>query len=38
MRRTHRNLMVATLVRDALAKIDPKYPPLAPESRGIVVA
>lgn len=34
----HRNLMVATLVRDALAKMDPQYPPLDPACRGIVVA
>ena len=33
----HRNLMVATLVRDALAKMDPQYPPLRPEDRGLVV-
>jgi PPK2 family polyphosphate:nucleotide phosphotransferase len=33
----HRNLMVATIVRDALAKMDPQYPPLAPEARGIEV-
>ncbi len=33
----HRNLMVATLVRDALVKIDPHYPPLAADARGIVV-
>ena len=35
--KSHRNLMVATLVRDALAKIDPHYPPLAADARGIVV-
>ncbi len=34
----HRNLMVATLVRDALAKMNPQYPPLAPEYRTIVVS
>ena len=34
----HRNLMVATLVRDALVKLDPQYPPLAAEYRTIVVA
>ncbi len=33
----HRNLMVATLVRDALAKMDPEYPPLAPAYQHIVV-
>jgi PPK2 family polyphosphate:nucleotide phosphotransferase len=33
----HRNLMVATLVRDALAKIDPKYPPLDPKYRTVVI-
>ena len=33
----HRNLMAATLVRDALAKIDPKYPPLDPKYRSIVI-
>jgi PPK2 family polyphosphate:nucleotide phosphotransferase len=33
----HRNLMVATLVRDALAKLDPQYPPLPGEYRGLVV-
>ena len=27
----HRNAMVATLVRDALRKIDPQYPPLDPK-------
>lgn len=32
-----RNLMVATLVRDALAKLDPQYPPLPAEYRGIKV-
>ena len=30
-----RNLMVATLVRDALAKLDPQYPPLKPEYRDL---
>ncbi len=35
--KSHRNLMVATLVRDALVKIDPRYPPLAPEYASIVV-
>ena len=33
----HRNLMVATVVRDALARIDPKYPPLDPKYKGIVI-
>ncbi len=33
----HRNLMVATLVRDALAAIDPRYPPLDAKFRDIVV-
>ena len=33
-RKDHRNLMVATLVRDALRKMDPQYPPLAPEDVG----
>jgi len=33
----HRNLMVATLVRDALAKMDPQYPPLDPAYRTLVV-
>ena len=33
----HRNLMVATLVRNALKKLDPQYPPLAPAYRHIVV-
>lgn len=32
-----RNLMVATLVRDALAKLDPQYPPLPEASRGLRV-
>ena len=32
-----RNLMVATLVRDALAGLAPQYPPLKPEYREIVV-
>lgn len=34
---SHRNLMAATLVRDALAKIDPRYPPLDPKYRSIVI-
>ena len=34
----HRNLMVATLVRDALAKLDPQYPPLPSEDIGLVVS
>jgi len=33
-RKGHRDLMVATLVRDALRKMDPRYPPLAPEDVG----
>jgi PPK2 family polyphosphate:nucleotide phosphotransferase len=33
----HRNLMVATIVRDALAKLDPQYPPLPAEDRGLIV-
>jgi PPK2 family polyphosphate:nucleotide phosphotransferase len=33
----HRNLMVATIVRDAFAKMDPQYPPLAADARGIEV-
>ncbi len=33
----HRNLMVATLVRDALEGMDPRYPGLAPEYRGLQV-
>jgi PPK2 family polyphosphate:nucleotide phosphotransferase len=33
----HRNLMVATIVRDALAKMDPQYPPLAADARGIEI-
>lgn len=33
----HRNLMVASLVRDALKKLDPQYPPLDPSYRGTVV-
>ncbi len=33
--KTHRNLMAATLVRDALAKIDPQYPPLDPKYKNI---
>ena len=35
--KAHRNAMVATLVRDALAKIDPQYPPLDPKYVGTVV-
>ena len=33
----HRNLMVATLVRDALVKLDPRYPPLKPEYRTLTI-
>lgn len=33
----HRNLMVSTLVRDALSKMDPRYPPLAAEDASIRV-
>ncbi len=33
----HRNLMVATLVRNALAKMDPHYPPLDPQFQALVV-
>lgn len=36
-RKAHRNLMAATLVRDGLAKIDPKYPPLDPKYRSLVI-
>ena len=32
-----RNLMVATVVRDALARMDPQYPPLAAADRGTIV-
>ena len=34
---SHRNLMVATLVRNALAKLDPQYPPLPLEYRDITI-
>lgn len=37
-RKEHRNRMAATIVRDALAKMDPRYPELAEADRGIVVA
>jgi PPK2 family polyphosphate:nucleotide phosphotransferase len=33
----HRNLMVATIVRDALAKLDPQYPALPAADRGLTV-
>ena len=33
----HRNLMVATLVRNALAKMDPQYPALDPKYRDLKV-
>ena len=33
----HRNLMVATLVRTALAAIDPQYPPLDPKYASLVI-
>ncbi len=33
----HRNLMAATIVRDALAKLDPRYPALDEADRGLVV-
>ena len=36
-RKDHRNLMVATLVRNALAKLDPKYPPLPTAYRDITI-
>ena len=36
-RKDHRNLMVATLVRDALATLDPQYPPLAAAYRNVTV-
>lgn len=36
--KTHRNLMVATLVRDALQKLDLRYPPGDPALDGIKVA
>jgi hypothetical protein len=29
--------MVATIVRDALSKMDPQYPPLAPEDVGTTI-
>jgi PPK2 family polyphosphate:nucleotide phosphotransferase len=32
-----RNLMVAAIVRDALEKMDPRYPPLAADARGVEV-
>ncbi len=35
--KTHRNLMAATIVRNALADLDPQYPPLSPEDQGLVV-
>ncbi len=35
--KSHRNLMAATLVRDALAKIDPQYPPLDPKYQSVVI-
>lgn len=32
-----RNLLVATIVRDALVRIDPRYPPLDPQYRDFVI-
>ena len=36
-RKAHRNLMVATVVRNTLVAMDPHYPPLDPKYREIVV-
>jgi PPK2 family polyphosphate:nucleotide phosphotransferase len=33
----HRNLMAATIVRDALSKLDPQYPPLPEADRGLTI-
>jgi len=35
--KSHRNLMAATIVRDALAKMEPQYPPLDPKYKSIVI-
>ncbi len=35
--KAHRNAMVATVVRDALVKMDPQYPPLDPKYEGTIV-
>ncbi len=35
---THRNLMVATIVRDALAELDPQYPALPADLKGLKIA
>ena len=36
--KTHRNLMIATLVRDTLKKLDLRYPPAKEELKGLKVA
>ena len=36
--KTHRNLMIATLVRERLQQLDLRYPPRNPELKGIKVA
>ena len=36
--KTHRNLMIATLVRDRLKSLDLRHPPDAPELQGLTVA
>ena len=35
--KTHRNLMIATLLRDALLKLDLRYPPANPALKGLTV-
>ncbi len=35
--KTHRNLMIATAVRDTLKKLDLRYPPAKPELKGLKV-
>jgi hypothetical protein len=36
--KTHRNLMIATVVRDTLKGLGLRYPPAKPELKGLKVA